>query len=565
MLLWSKYRSVLASLLWMICLVSSANGQPVAAAGTPLSELKSDPTFKLWGENSEVKKCGICHFSPGNDFAQRDTDFCSLEEVRLWLQSDKHAVSRQRIEPFSREEVKQLQIQDSNNWIGESNVVSFEMCRKLNYELQTDAGYAKFRDNCLTCHAGYDPNRVLDKQIFSRSSNNQPGITCNYCHQAQDNTSTTWIDKHGGFSAKQEWRLLPPEQKTAAGMRNLIDVPIQAQLCAECHIGDHASGKFVTHEMYVAGHPPLPNFELHTFLAGMPPHWRDLKTTYAKFENQVERDRYFALNVPRHGGSIHKEFGADSCWDTRTMLIGAVQAAEQTIALVSQSEQANHWGNYALYDCSACHHELRLPSIRQQRQTAEVPGRPRLLEWPSALLDTAAAVADTNGNVERARRELWRAVNQTPFGDPQVCVDKAQEVKKALRIVGETLAMAAIQPELAKSILKKLTQTSKDRLLDYHAARQVILAIRVIDNELSEKNTPLPRPTRDLIAKLGQQGDQTLVSVALPAGRHSTHYPTQSAHPSTGYLFAELERLRLYDAQAANTIYSQLNELCQQL
>ena len=29
----------------------------------------------------------------------------------------------------------------------------------------------------------------------------------------------------------------------------------------------------VTHEMYAAGHPPLPGFEIATFCSQMPPHW----------------------------------------------------------------------------------------------------------------------------------------------------------------------------------------------------------------------------------------------------------------------------------------------------
>lgn len=76
------------------------------------------------------------------------TDFLAPEEVKLWLQNDKHAVSRQRIiEPLSRNDIRQPQTQHAENWIGESNFVSFEMCQKLDYDLRTDEGYAKFRDN----------------------------------------------------------------------------------------------------------------------------------------------------------------------------------------------------------------------------------------------------------------------------------------------------------------------------------------------------------------------------------------------------------------------------------
>jgi hypothetical protein len=561
---WSKHQPCLALLLWAICFWNSAHCQSNSLPDAALGELQRDPAFKLWGENSELKKCGICHFSPGNEFAQRDTDFCALAEVKLWLQNDRHAISRQRVEPLSRAEVDQQQADNVGNWIGESNIVSFEMCRKLNYDLKTDVGYAKFRDNCLTCHAGYDSTKALNASVFSRTDTYQPGITCNYCHQAYDNNNTTWIDKHGGFSAKEEWRLLPPKQKEAAGMRNLLDVQTQAQLCAECHIGDLAAGKFVTHEMYVAGHPPLPSFELQTFVSKMPPHWRSPGATYKALEKYSERERYFSINLPAHNGSLPRNFD-NSCWETRTMLLGAVKAAEQSTAMVAKSAATQIWGDYALYDCAACHHELRLPSARQQRQTAEVPGRPRLLEWPSVLLDVAIAIADTSGEVEQAKNDLHLAVNQTPFGDPQQCSGKAKALQNALKTVGENLCSVDIQPAMAKNVMKKLTQTSKDKLLDYHAARQVIWAIRVVDNELSVKNASLPAATRDAVAKLGQQDKQILVSASLPAGRNSSLYPKQTAPSEIGFLTDELERIRQYDAQAASLIHSQLRALGEQL
>lgn len=143
------------------------------------------------------------------------------------------------------------------------------------------------------------------------------------------------------------------------------------------------------------------------------------------------------------------------------MLLGALQAAEQAVALFAEKAGTQHWGDYALYDCTACHHELRLPRARQQRLIGEVPGRPRLLEWPSALLDVAISIADTSGKIELTKQELQQAVNQTPFGEPQRCSEQARELSKALLAVADELSSIDIQSPMALNVLKKLTQTSR--------------------------------------------------------------------------------------------------------
>src|SRR5438034_7388462 len=45
----------------------------------------------------------------------------------------------------------------------------------------------------------------------------------------------------------------------------------------ECHAGNAEKGKVVTHAMFAAGHPPLPNFEVGYFSRNLPQHWREKK------------------------------------------------------------------------------------------------------------------------------------------------------------------------------------------------------------------------------------------------------------------------------------------------
>jgi hypothetical protein len=61
------------------------------------------------------------------------------------------------------------------------------------------------------------------------------------------------------------------------GERDMRDPAARAERCAACHVGNAAEGRFVTHAMYAAGHPPLPPLEVMTFSRDPPMH-----TTYAR-------------------------------------------------------------------------------------------------------------------------------------------------------------------------------------------------------------------------------------------------------------------------------------------
>ena len=145
------------------------------------------------------------------------------------------------------------------------------------------------------------------------------------------------------------------------------------------------------------------SFELQTYVSNLPAHWRDLSSTYASLKNYSQRDAYFAVNLGIPKEHIPRVV-ADSFWETRTMLLGALQAAEQSISLLADASEDQHWGDYALYDCASCHHELRLPSLRQKRAAHEVPGRPRLFEWPTPLVEVAVQLVGPEQGVKQARQ-----------------------------------------------------------------------------------------------------------------------------------------------------------------
>src|SRR5262249_1588918 len=117
------------------------------------------------------------------------------------------------------------------------------------------------RKECLSCHAvaltpadRKDPSFQLEQ-----------GGPCVICHGPREE----WIDAHSAFRKRPKWRALTPAEKEKQyGLADLWTPSKRAALCASCHVGRIQQGepdKFVTHEMYAAGHPPLPSFEAATF------------------------------------------------------------------------------------------------------------------------------------------------------------------------------------------------------------------------------------------------------------------------------------------------------------
>ena len=501
---------------------------------TPLvdaSEFESDPAYGIWAGDSEVRKCGLCHFSAGNAFAQRDTDFCQLNEVEVWIRNDLHSVSRQRIEPLTSEQLQHFRqaaglVPSAASWFSESNVLSHSICQSLGYDLTTEEGSSSFRDNCLTCHAGYDATAPT-------TEHSMPGISCNYCHQTGEHKD--WIDQHGSISAKETWRLLSPVAKSKLGMRDLINERMKGELCADCHIGSHAKGMFVSHAMYAAGHPPLPAFELQTFVASMPRHWRNERETHEGLANFPSRETYFQLNYSSRDPS--RELAR-----TRALLIGAITSAKQSAQLIAEADQ--RWADYANYDCSACHHELKVSSPRQRRSLDGAPGRPRLREWTTPLLDVAVRYANTAERVGKAEKSLREAIAATPFGEPKRCQDLAAALVDELDQSLASEHLVSIPIEDANAILRLLLGTPEQNLLDYQAARQLVWAIQAVDQDLADVGQPLESSLRVGIANLGLHASEVLIATTLPAGREN-----RVTIPDN-FLEEELNRIRSYDVAA---------------
>lgn len=521
--------------------------------------LENDPVATAWKQekfNAEVIKCGECHFAPTGGFTPRPTDFCQLSELKTWIEKDKHSVARRRVEPLIASQIEKVKadlvaqkvpLDQVKDWYGKNNELSYAMCIKLGYDVKTNDGYAKFRDNCLTCHGGYDPHSKIELPGFGNEvMAARPGISCTYCHQ--NDKSGDWVKEHSDSSpTKPAWRLKTPEAKQQLGMRDLLDTQNQANLCNSCHIGNHAEGKFVTHEMYVAGHPPLPSIELYEYEKAMPFHWRDLRQTYEALKSFDKRDDYFKVNLPKLATKYD-----DVYFNTRTMMLGAVSSARNSLSMIGDVKETE-WGNYALYDCTACHHELRLPSRRQQRGYVGAPGRPRLAEWPAALLNAVARMTGDASQLTVAQKQLLETVAKTPFGQQIETQAAVKQLDQVLVMIADKVASMNIDRQLSEKLLRELALTDSNLLIDYHSARQIVWATKCIDEECADRKSPLSEPIHKAIEELGKSASELFVSKQLPSGRGGDLFPS--------FLSGELSRIAGYDVQKLSQQLQQLSKL----
>jgi hypothetical protein len=88
-------------------------------------------------------------------------------------------------------------------------------------------------DACLNCHAVPDPAVPATGQNRSRLAD---GVTCVACH----GVFAQWVETHARYE-DDEWRKLDRKSKERDyGMTDLWNPVRRAEVCASCHIGNHA-------------------------------------------------------------------------------------------------------------------------------------------------------------------------------------------------------------------------------------------------------------------------------------------------------------------------------------
>src|SRR5262249_42431223 len=131
---------------------------------------------------------------------------------------------------------------------------------------------------CLGCHSLFN-QAVKESSVAKEFPDDyekfvQEGVTCAGCHGPYED----WVNPHGtdNLQGRKKWRLNDRKSNEVKyGMYSLGDPPTGAHVCGSCHIGDADPklNRLLTHEMYAAGHPPLPAFDTCKFSEAMPRHW----------------------------------------------------------------------------------------------------------------------------------------------------------------------------------------------------------------------------------------------------------------------------------------------------
>jgi hypothetical protein len=192
------------------------------------AEAEGQDSYKFTGAAS----CGAsnCHGS-----TTPRTDYPKLNENLVWFQKERHAKA---YDTLTNEKLK-------------SKVSPSKIAQALKI------AKAETSDRCLSCHAVN-----VKPQLRGPKFDITEGVHCDACHGPAEK----WLEPH----AEKNWT---HEQSVKLGMYDTKNLLLRAEKCVSCHLA-------IDQELVAAGHPDLLAFELDTFSALMPPHWRDKGTWF---------------------------------------------------------------------------------------------------------------------------------------------------------------------------------------------------------------------------------------------------------------------------------------------
>jgi hypothetical protein len=457
-------------LAWVLPgVMSILDSTPVAAAEPP----HADPLSIPHGATSiGVKECAACHSAPSPIYkALGVTRFVRLIEAQEWLDRDKHAYAYQLVrQDLSPDELKKEE--------RKSNRLSIEITSKLEWIARDgeNKGDGNFERKCLTCHVGKsatEHSATVDANLAV-----QFGVQCESCHGP--GSEYTKLEHHQQVS----WRTKTPEQKSELGMWDLSSPSTAAKVCLSCHLGNIDQSRFVTHEMYAAGHPVLPPFDLQVFLNAMPPHWQTLKEK-SSFE---ERPKYIEAHYDIAGNTDEIQSAIKSSYDkTRRSMIGGLVANDLGIELIHQgAADAKTWGDYSIYNCMGCHQELKKNST-QVRRESRTPGRPFPANW--LTLDYPKMHTTSFDSHTALTREMLASFNTVPFGDVRRLTQLSENHLQSLADRFQDRRKMEKQVMSKKDVhewLAFLNTSRQAALTDYWVAKQTAWMVCVAIDELVE-------------------------------------------------------------------------------
>lgn len=316
---------------------------------------------------------------------------------------------------------------------------------------------------CLACHA-----LVVPEAERARTFDLTDGVSCESCH----GPAADWLGKHTEKGATHE-------RSVALGMKDLRDPAIRAENCLTCHLG--TKDKNVDHQLIAAGHPDLV-FELVSFTAAMPKHWKET----GEKPNAVP----------------------DPWFDVRALAVSqAVQLREQLLR-VARNSQSSAWPEYSDLDCFACHHSLTNAENSWQQERGYPP-------FPSATSASQTGAGRRPGNPPW---NLSRYVVLRPLAsevDPELARELEADIDRLYGMISslssdrtQVAALANSTADLAGRLIPRMRATTWDQPrtmrtmkailnnADYisrqgeRSAEEATMAVRVLYTAYAAKGKP---------------------------------------------------------------------------
>jgi hypothetical protein len=425
-----------------------------------------------------AKSCASCHTNESQirESAPFSIGYFKFNEHNTWKTEDKHSIAYQSL-------------------LGQRGQ---DMARNLKV-----ASVTAPEVGCLRCHS------ASQEEVANRQGNGfdtADGVSCENCH----GPSEKWNQPHQQLDFQKN----TTEEREELRMIDLRDPVVQTAQCLSCHIGNVGEGKVVTHEMYAAGHPPLPSIEVSTFSNVIPRHWR------------LDGEK---------GEGIRKYLGFKDGQkeETRLVLVGAVVALKTSMKLLADeavkgtvAQPSQGWPNLARFDCSSCHHDLKRESWRQVRGYQGPPGRPPINEWPVELVELAIdriGFDDPKGAEELRsafkthRDEVHKQVFARPFGRKEGLIKAAGEFASWADALIAKLKTASYTDETANRLFVELVKKTKAEMPEFDAARHVAWALKILAADAGDKLTNR-KGVEAVFA--GPSGLDKNLNLILPAGRN---------------------------------------------
>ncbi len=381
--------------------------EPASAAPAP--DAAKEKPGATWMGVATCSAAGCHHGNGGREQAG--------SEYSTWAAHDKHAKAFAVLE----------------------NERSQRMMRNLFGEKTTRRATAE--GLCLKCHAMYGgEDDARGERFYLRD-----GVGCESCHGRAEH----WLTEH----YRNEFRgLSGSEKEKIYGLRNLKDLGVRAQTCAECHVG--GPEKEVNHDLIAAGHPRL-NFEFSAFLTLYPRHWTR------------------ASELARHPD-----------FEARAWMVGQVVSAQAATKLL-EARAANPgkpWPEFAEYACYGCHKDLSagLPVTK-----GRAPGSFPWATWYIAELEPLAREEKVPlGTKGTLLRDLQKQMEVGSANRAKVTTEAAQlaEVLGAWLVRLSDPAAPTLSSGVVRDLARALAADGAKRAesLDWDQATQLYLALAAL-------------------------------------------------------------------------------------